>query len=231
MNLKMLSLLVAVGAMVTACGDDDDNGTGPETSARVRIVHLSPDAPEVDVLVDDVAVATDVPYRSFSDYLEVEAGSRNVQIRLSQDGSVVLEDDVVVADGEDYTLLVGNVAADLTLDDLTDDNSPPAAGTARVRLIHGAPSAGDVDIYVTAPGDDLSLATPALTGVAYGDVSSYLDVPAGSYQVRITPTGTRTVVIDTGTLTLASGQVRTGIAVDAEGGGAPYAALLLDDLN
>ena len=50
-------------------------------------------------------------------------------------------------------------------------------------------------------------------------------------QVRVTPTGTKTVVIDSGTLTLASGQVRTAIAVDAAGGGAPFGLLLLEDLN
>jgi hypothetical protein len=39
------------------------------------------------------------------------------------------------------------------------------------------------------------------------------------------------VVIDTGSFTLASGQVRTAIAIDAPGGGTPFAAVLLEDLN
>ena len=56
-------------------------------------------------------------------------------------------------------------------------------------------------------------------------------MPAGNYQVRITPTGTKTVAIDTGALTLAAGQIRTGIAVEAPGGGAPLTALLLADKN
>ena len=47
----------------------------------------------------------------------------------------------------------------------------------------------------------------------------------------MTPAGTKTVVIDSGTLTLSSGQVRTAIAVDAPGGGAPFDLLLLQDLN
>jgi hypothetical protein len=49
--------------------------------------------------------------------------------------------------------------------------------------------------------------------------------------VRITLAGTRTVAIDSGALTLRSGQVRTAIAVDAPGGGAPFDLLVLEDVN
>ena len=114
---------------------------------------------------------------------------------------------------------------------LQDDNSTPAAGNARVRAIHGAPGAPAVDIYVTAPGADLETTIPLLASVEFGDVADYIEAPAGDYQVRVTPAGTKTVVIDSGTLTLSSGQVRTAIAVDAAGGGAPFDLLVLDDLN
>jgi hypothetical protein len=41
--------------------------------------------------------------------------------------------------------------------------------------------------------------------VGFGDVADYIEAPAGDYQVRVTSTGTKTVVIDSGTLTLSSG--------------------------
>jgi hypothetical protein len=54
-------------------------------------------------------------------------------------------------------------------------------------------------------------------------------VPAESYQVRVTVADTTTVMIDTGPVGLAAGDIRTGIAVDAPGGGAPYSIILLQD--
>jgi len=39
------------------------------------------------------------------------------------------------------------------------------------------------------------------------------------------------VVIDSGTLTLTTGQIRTAIARDITGGGAPFGLILLSDLN
>jgi hypothetical protein len=88
-----------------------------------------------------------------------------------------------------------------------------------------------VDIYVTAPGADLQVATPTLTNVPFGAASDYLEIPAGDYQLRVTPAGSKTVVIDSGMQNLAAGQLRTVIAVDGTGGGAPFGLLLLADLN
>jgi hypothetical protein len=230
MKLNLIALLLATTAMTAACSDDDDN-TGPVGEASVRVVHASPDAPAVDVLVDDASVLTGVPYLAASDYLDVPAGGRNLKVNAAGTATTVIDADVDLVDGTDYTVIASGLVAAIEPIVLADDNSAPSAGNARVRAIHGAASAPAVDIYVTAPGADLAAETPALANVGFGDVADYIEAPAGDYQVRVTPTGTKTVVIDSGTLTLASGQVRTAIAVDAAGGGAPFGLLLLEDLN
>jgi hypothetical protein len=230
MKLKLLTLLLAATALTAACDDDDDN-TGPEGEARIRVVHASPDAPEVDVLLDDTEVLSDVPYLVASEYLETSAGDHNLKVNAAGTATTVIDADATLADGADYTVVASGLVAEIEPIVLEDDNSAPAAGNARVRAIHGAPSAPAVDVYVTAPEADLDAATPVLTNVAFGDVAPYLEVPAGDYQVRVTPAGTKLVVIDSGALTLASGQVRTAIAVDAPGGGAPFDLLVLADLN
>jgi hypothetical protein len=230
MKLKLLTLLLAATALTAACDDDDDN-TGPEGEARIRVVHASPDAPEVDVLLDDTEVLSDVPYLVASGYLETSAGDHNLKVNAAGTTTTVIDADATLADGTDYTVIASGLVAEIEPIVLEDDNSAPAAGNVRVRAIHGAPSAPAVDVYVTAPEADLDAATPVLTNVAFGDVAPYLEVPAGDYQVRVTPAGTKIVVIDSGALTLASGQVRTAIAVDAPGGGAPFDLLVLADLN
>ena len=230
MKLKLLTLLFAATAFTAACSDDDE-GTGPDGEARVRVVHASPDAPAVDVLLDDTGVLTDVPYGAASGYLATAPGERNLKVNAAGTTTTVIDADVNLIDGTDYTVLAAGVAAAIQPIVLQDDNSAPSAGSARVRAIHGAPGAPAVDVYVTAPGEDLAQVAPVLTGVEFGDVADYLEVPAGDYQVRIAPAGTTNVVIDSGVLSLAAGQVRTAIAVDAAGGGAPFDLLLLSDLN
>jgi hypothetical protein len=172
-----------------------------------------------------------VPYLTASAYLDAPAGERNLKVNAAGTTTTVIDADVSLADGTDYTVIASGLAAAIEPIVLEDDNAAPAAGNVKVRAIHGAPSAPAVDIYVTAPGADLTAETPALGGVEFGDVADYIEAPAGDYQVRVTLAGTKTVVIDSGSLTLASGQVRTAIAVDAAGGGGPFDLLVLSDLN
>jgi hypothetical protein len=219
---------LAATALLTGCSDDK---TGPNATAQVRVVHGSPDAPAVDVLVDGAVVLNNVAYKTASGYLGVPAGTRNFKVNAAGTATTVINADAAVSAGANYTIIATNLLATIEPLVLVDDLTAPAGGNIKLRLVHGAPNVGQVDIYVTAPGADIATATPILTAVPFKASSAYLEVPAGAYRVRITPTGTKTVAIDTGALTLTAGQIRTGIAVEAPGGGSPLTALLLADKN
>ncbi|HET6463571.1 MAG TPA: DUF4397 domain-containing protein [Candidatus Krumholzibacteria bacterium] len=234
-NRSIAAALTLLALMAFGAGcNDDDNPTSPPAaqSARVRVLHASPDAPNVDVLVDGTVVLNDVPFKTFSSYLSVPAGARNFKVRATADPSVVVIDVTpTLAANKDYTVIARNPLSTIEPWLLTDNNTAPASGKIKVRLVHAAPGAPTVDIYITAPGADLATATPTLAGVPYGVASDYLEVPAGTYQVRVTPENTKTVAIDSGALTLNAGQIRTAVAVDAVGGGAPFGAVVLPDRN
>ena len=225
-----VALLLLATLSVSAC-DDDDDATAPATTAQLRVVHASPDAPNVDVLVDNVTAVTKVAYKAVSNYLPVAAGSRNQKVRATGTSTVVIDQSTTLTDGSAYTVLATGRVAQIAPLVLTDNLTNPAAGNIRLRLVHASPTAGNVDIYVTGTTSDLATATPTLANVAFRAASAYLEVPAGTYRVRITPAGTKTVAIDVNNVALAAGQVRTAVAVDAPGGGAPLSAILLADRN
>ena len=231
MKQPTLALALLATFAVAACDDDDDDVTGPVTTAQLRVVHASPDAPNVDVLVDNAAVLTNVAYKAASSYLEVPSGSRNLKVRATGTSTVVIDQNGTLAQNSFYTVLATGRVASIAPVVLTDDQTSPASGSVRLRLVHASPTAGNVDIYVTAPTADIATATPTLTNVAFRAASNYLEVPAGTYRVRITPAGTKTVAIDANNVALVAGQVRTAVAVDAAGGGAPLGAILLADKN
>lgn len=228
MKYKLLALAVLASAVtVAACSDDND----PATTTRLRAVHLSPNAPNVDIIVNGNQVATNVAYEQSTVYYSIPSGTTEIEVQAVGSNDDVIAASPNLAANTDYTVIAANLLASIEPLLLTDNNAAPSAGNVKVRIVHGAPSAPAVDVYVTAPGADLATATPTLTNVAFKAVSAYLTVPAASYEIRVTPTGTKTVVIDSGTVPLASGQIRTVIATDAPGGGEPFGAIILDDLN
>ncbi len=112
---------------------------------------------------------------------------------------------------------------------MLSDDRRRVATQAKVRILHAAPSAGAVDLFVLAPGASLATASPAFTDVAFKADTGYVSLAAGSYDVVVTPTGTRMPAIGPARITVANGGVYTLAARDAVGGGAPLGVILLDD--
>lgn len=206
-----------------------------DVRSRFRVVHASADAPNVDVLVDNSLLPslTNVPFGVGSAYLNVPPNTYNVKVAATGSKAPVIEANLLLETGVDYTIAAINPLASIKPLVLVDDNSAPAVGSAKLRLVHASPSAGLVDIYLTAPGVDISNTSfnPNISNVAFEANTGYLELAAGNYQVRIALAGTKTVAIDTGTLALASGQIRTAFAVDPAPGSAAFGVILLPDAN
>jgi hypothetical protein len=227
MSFALLALVAAAGA----CSDDDEDNdnNGPNGTASVRVVHASADAPNIDILLEDSLVTEDLAFAEASDYADLVSGSRNIKVRATGGTDNILNRDVTLRADSSHTVLLANDADDIETIVLTDDRETPGPGNIKLRIVHAAPAAGDVDVYITAPDADISGIEPTLNDLEFRDDSGYLEVPAGSYQVRVTIANEKTVILDGGTVTLESGDIRTAVALEADGGGEPFQAILLSD--
>lgn len=83
-------------------------------AAQVRIVHLSGDAPAVDIAPDGAdALITELAYGAASEYLEVPAGDYDLEVRPAGAMDVALDlDGVTLEAGHVYTVFaIGSLAA------------------------------------------------------------------------------------------------------------------------
>jgi ABC-type amino acid transport substrate-binding protein len=103
------------------------------------------------------------------------------------------------------------------------------ATEAKVRLVHASTLAGNVDIYVVAAGSSIANAMPAFAKVPFKADTGYVSLAAGSYDVIIAPTGTKTEAIKA-TLTFANAMVYTAVARDGAGLSSPLGVIGLDAL-
>jgi hypothetical protein len=207
--MKRLALLSSVLVLVLVFAATA-LAAGP---ARVRVVHASPDAPAVDVWVNDAIIAfSNAPFKGITDYAELDAGTYNVKVVPTGAAEpVVIEADLDLAADTDYTVVaVGQLAAIEPLV-LVDNNSMPAAGKAHVRFVHASPDAPAVDIAV-AGGPVL------FSNVPFKGVGDYLPVDAGTYDLEVRLAGTDTVALSVPGVALADQTVYTIFAMGLAGG-------------
>lgn len=202
------------------------------TPASVRVFHTSPDAPAVDVIANDNFAAPLVPNLAFPDfagYVGVPAADYNIKVTpAGTPGVIAIDADLSLAAGQAYDVLAVDTLAMIEPLVLNDDPRPVATN-AKVRIVHASPTAADVDIYVVAPGTDINTVDPTLTNVPFKASTGYIALPAGMYDVAVTPTGTKTAAIGPATFDFMNGDVVTVVARDAAGGGTPLNVIITTD--
>ena len=157
-------------------------------AAHVRVIHASPDAPAVDVLVDGSKVLTNVPYKTVSDYLPVAAGMHQIKVTPTGSDNAVIDAPVTVAAGTNYTILAIGKVSDSSLKPLvlTDITPKSVKNKAAVRVVYAIPDGPPVDLVIPGTsGSPVYIAKGLVTGTA----TAYLSAPAGPYSVEVRPAG------------------------------------------
>ncbi|WP_455538565.1 DUF4397 domain-containing protein [Terrisporobacter sp.] len=69
---------------------EDNANDLPTNQSRMRVIHLSPDAPNVDVLADEDILFNDVGFLDSTDYVQLSSRSYSVTVQLANTQDVVL---------------------------------------------------------------------------------------------------------------------------------------------
>jgi len=227
MIARLLRTALVLGVLplaLAACGDDDSDPMGPAAgSASVRVAHLSPDAGLVDVRVDGSVVLSAVPYRAVSEYLDLEAGTHQVQVTPHGASTpAVIDATLTLADGTSYTVVArGLLATSGVTATVLEDDRTTVGSDAKVRFVHGSPDAPPVDVTLTD-------GTVLFGAIAFGEASTIQAVGAGSYDLQVRGAGSSTVVVSFGDVPLSGGTNYTVFAVGQLSDGSLDAIVAVD---
>ncbi len=220
-----LGLLALIGT--SGCADSAAPGQPPAGATQgVRVVNAY--TQPVDVLVDGALVASNVaPARI--DSLPQTAGAHTVALRTSGTTTIVSVP-VRTVTGALSTIIALRVGAGLAISTFDDTNAVVPAGATKVRVLHLAPNAGEIEVARTQP-DWLA---PPLVGWKipfYYDTlitdplaNPYYQSTTGTWDVRAWRKPSENALGWNGatarvTFTLASGEKRTVLVLDGVGGG------------
>lgn len=188
--------------------------------ARVSVAHFAPfadtlEGTSVSVLLNDAVALEDVLFKDFTPYLDLPAGDYKVDIVPTGTTTVAMTANYTLEDGKDYTVYAsGNgTLQDLALVALVDDNTAPAMGMVKVRIVHAAPfgpTPESTEVSIRTAGGDL---VAGLQGVPYGAGTDYLVLPEDTYDLKVASNNGQVNYIDPLPVDLPSGAVVTLFAV------------------
>ena len=200
-----LSVLPMATPVATPCSTI--LGAGTPEDACVRVIHASPDAPAVDIYVNDSMVVENLAFGSGTDFAPLPSGNDR-EIKIVPTGSPiddpVFETTVDLGPGKAYDVIAVDMVDNLDAIVENVDLSAVPEGQARLRVIHTAPDVDGVDVVVT-DGPEL------YTGVDFKDTTDYTVLDAGTYDLQVKSGDD--VLIRVPEFTVEAGQVYDVIAI------------------
>lgn len=194
----LLSCVFLTGLLAVGCNDKFDflQDVQTPTGAQVRFIHAAPDAPAIDVYVNDqrvsgAAVTTTNPtggllYASSSvfpasEYSAIPVGPTKVKVVAATGGTVaspLLSADLMAEAEKRYSFFATGTAPTYSLVAIPDDLPALAGNNFFARIVNLVPNS--TDVILTYDGKDIA------TSIAPGKASAFIPIaPSADYKTGL----------------------------------------------
>lgn len=226
---RSFQLLVAVATVVVtgACKKDsspikttstgETNVSSPSDSmaarghSLVRVVNAVTSGGDVTVQISDQPLFRDVKPGSVTDYREITNNLADFSVRAAgtADGFMIAEKERLLLDGNRYTVFL--IAEDMSKSSLrvVRDDVIPDSGKARIRVVHAAPGAPELDVSISGTTEKL------FAGVNFKGEAGYKDITPGSVTLELRAKDATKVLLRLPAMTLERGTATTLVITGA----------------
>lgn len=193
-----------------------------QEAAKVRFLHTSPDAPNVDIYVNGQIALKNLPFKQVSNYVSLKAGKYHIDIYPA--GNMidsVLNKKITVEAGKSYTLATIDSVKKLRL--LVYENQPEVpANEAKMRFIHLAPITQAVDIAVK----ERDVVFP---NVQYKQSTEYLGLTPMTVDLELREAGSKNILLPLPKAQFRANETYTIVFIGLSEGSPELQAIVLTD--
>jgi len=214
MRKTLIALLfITAGISIVGCKKKDN---GPSNTGSVMFVNgCAGTLPAIDVKINNANVsgALNISFPASSGYKVVSTGTAvNIGFFLTNVGTPISSQSVTVESGVSYTAFCAGLITQPAFLFTKDDMTPPSANNSRIRFVNLSKD----NLNVTASAQTTNIGTD----VKSLEVTKFIEVPAGSYELKAgDPSDISTVVsTDPKAQTLGAGKIYTLMLTGSKGG-------------
>jgi hypothetical protein len=192
-----------------------------QMESLIRLVHASPDAPAVDIYMNDEQIVSEAVFADATNYFSVPEGTNSIQVYAAGTKgkqAPVLSTTVNLQGGMAYTAVAANTLQNLELTVLEDEMGV-TNGKAKIRVSHFSPDAPPVNIGLKS-GDVL------FNKLTFKQTTNYEELEPNTYDLAVTTADGSELVLDLSETELAENTIYHILAINTAN---QLEALMLED--
>jgi uncharacterized protein DUF4397 len=203
-NITRILVLGSIAALVVflfSCKDKDDDVVPAVPVAYVSLYNASPDAPDLDIVVDNNRINTyPFSYTDYTGYLRFYTGNRNLKFRPYLANNVAIDTSFTLEADNAYSIFVTGRYNDAKAIFLKDNTTAPASGQSKVRIVNLSPDAGAINLVAS------DQTTGALfSNISFQQASDFKEIAATEYDFTVRLSNGQTTLLNVPDIRFQSG--------------------------
>ena len=192
MSLPRLLLVAGCLAalLMNGCGNSSND------QANVRALNLISGASGVKITAGGTTIMTGGSFETLTGFTGIGAGNQEFKVTLAGSTGTLVDLIYSLSSGISFSFVTTGTPGATIAVLLADVYTTPSGSNFAFRVLDMSLVATVIDVYLTDPGADIATATPVVTAASFGSPTLFVNTPSGSRQMRITTTGTKTVIYD-----------------------------------
>ncbi len=221
------------GSSPLALALGDPNGTtfyDRNDQASIRVINALSDREAINVGIDGQfmpPLISSLAFATASTFELIAPGDYDLNVESAlTPGTFDIDEAITARPGRFETWLVTGDTGSMTAT-LFEDDFRVISGESKLRVFHGSPQNGVVNVFVVAPGTDITTVTPTEATVAAAATRNTRIAP-GSYEITVTEQATGAVLAGPTPATIAADGYYGILLTDAAAGTGLEMTLLFD---
>ena len=196
--------------------------------ALVRVISVIPGMSRLDLFLETQKIASGVEYKAITPYMEVASGRGALRLRPAgmDTAEPLAEETEQLRAGRHYTVMImpgeesGPAAAIRVIEDPMDT---PGENRAKLRVVHAAADAGQIDVYLQGRDD------PLVSALEFQHASDFIELPPSPAALELRPAQRTETMLRLPDLQLSSGGMYTVVVTGRARIEPPLETLVLED--
>lgn len=206
LNFTWILCFTILMSIFTGCKDDEGDEIDPEPIdiAYVSLYHVSPDAPPLDVIVDNNRINFNpFEYTEYTGYRRFFTGERELRFTPFNASNTLLETNLTLEDDSLYSIFFTGEEDDFEALVVNDEILGQEVDGTLIRVVHVSPDAPSVDLALE---DEEG---PLFDNVSYRNASDFVEITPGLTSFELRESGEDQVVATVSNINFLPGRVYT----------------------